>query len=293
MARLLAAIRPCAVLPALSLAIALLGACGKPGTGSPEPSGVEARADSSGQCEGNCDASPPSIPKLLDTAGFGDVTTYGDVAHPAPSAGGACNYGPTGILNFAAIQVDRLPGDAQGQWRGGRVCGQCAEVRARTPTGWKTTVVRIVDKCPDANCGIDLGGQPARDLMGDRPGRYSGEWTFVSCEGRAGVSDGEPSLFVKEGTNAWWSRVQARNPAERITGMRIRPVAAGANVAWTDMDWATEAENFFGVPDPMLQDTALYELQAILPHGAPYSLRCRGTALAQAGTFLPFAPRSP
>jgi hypothetical protein len=272
------------------LAGTLVASCGKAGTGGSEPPGVGPRTDTSGRCDGNCDASPPSIPELLDTAGFGDVTTYGDVAHPAPSSGGACNYGPTGILDFAAIQVDRLPGDAQGQWRGGRVCGQCAEVRARTPTGWKTTVVRIVDKCPDADCGIDLGGQPARDLMGDKPGRYSGEWTFVSCEGRAGVSDGEPSLFVKEGTNAWWSRVQVRNPAERIAGMRIRPVGSAA---WTEMDWATEAENFFRVPDAVLQDTARYELQAILPHGAPYSLGCRGTALAQAGVSLPFDPRSP
>jgi hypothetical protein len=266
------------------LAAVLLAACAKSGTGDPGPPGIEPRDDSSGQCEGYCDASPPSIPKLYDTAGIGDVTTYGDVAHPAPSSGGACNYGPTGILGFAAIQVNRLPGDAQGQWRGGRACGQCVEVRARTPDGWKTTVVRIVDKCPDANCGIDLGGAPARELMGDKPGRYSGEWRFVSCEGHPEVSDGDPSLFVKEGTNPWWSLVQVRNPAERITGMRIRPVAG---TSWTEMGWAAEAENFFKVPEAALQDTAEYEVQAILPHGAPYSLRCRGTALAQAKASLP------
>jgi hypothetical protein len=274
---------------AACLAGALLPACAGPETGDGDPPGGEPRTDSSGRCEGICDASPPSIPILFDTAGFGDVTTYGDVAHPAPSAGGACNYGPTGILWFAAIQVDRLPGDAQGQWRGGRACGQCAEVRARTPDGWKSAIVRIVDKCPDANCGIDLGGAPARALMGDKPGRYAGEWRFVSCDGHPGVSDGEPALFVKEGTNPWWSRVQVRNPAERITGMRIRKLSGSA---WTELAWAAEAENFFAVPDEVLADTAGYEVQAILPHGAPYSLRCQGTALAvpEAALALTRAP---
>lgn len=270
----------------LWFAAALLGACAQSGADGAEPPGIEPRADSSGRCDGYCDASPPSIPKLLDTAGFGDVTTYGDVTDPAASAGGACNYGPTDILGFAAIQVDRLPGDAQGQWRGGRICGQCMEVRARTPTGWKATVVRIVDKCPDANCGIDLGGAPAKELMGDKPGRYSGEWTFVSCDGHPGVSDGDPALFVKDGTNAWWSLVQVRNPAERIISMRIRATAA---TAWTEMEWASEAENFFHVPERVLGDTAQYEVQAFLPHGSPYSLRCRGTALAQAKASFPLS----
>jgi hypothetical protein len=160
------------------------GGTHEPGTASPPP-----RTDTSGQCAGICDASPRTYPIVGDSNGYGDVTTYGGTV-AAPSLGGACNYGQTGILNYAAIQVNRLPGDMQGQWRGGRVCGQCVEVRARTTEGWKSTVVRIVDKCPDDFCGIDLGGAPAGALMGDKPGRYAGEWSFIPCDGHPGVSDG-------------------------------------------------------------------------------------------------------
>jgi expansin (peptidoglycan-binding protein) len=221
---------------------------------------------------------------LGDTSGFGDVTTYGGVT-TAPSGGGACNYGPGGITHYAAIQVHRILGDNQGQWRGGRACGQCAEVRARTESGWKITVVRIVDKCPDGHCGIDLGGGPASELMGDKPGRYSGEWRFVPCEGHKGVSDGETALHVKEGSNPWWSLVQVRNASERILAMKVR--VAGSGAAWTELAWATEAENFFKVPVAVLQSPDEYELRAELPHGRAYALRCKGSALAAAGASLP------
>lgn len=47
--------------------------------------------------------------------------------------------------------------------------------RARTPTGWKSNVVRIMDNFPDTQCDIDLGGAPARELMWEKPGRYAAE----------------------------------------------------------------------------------------------------------------------
>lgn len=264
-------------LPGLLLAMA---ACSSKGTDTqvPQPGGTP-RSDTSGFCEGICDASPPSVPVLNDTGGFGDVTTYGNAAEPAPSQGGACNYGPTEILRFAAIQVSRLPGDMRGQWQGGRICGQCAEVRARTPEGWKTTVVRIMDKCPDANCGIDVGGLPARDLMGGRPGRYSGEWRWVSCSGHEGVSDGPPSLFVKEGGNAYWSLVQVRNAEASVLGIRLRLASLGAG-PWTDLAWATEAENFFKVPPAILQDAREYKMEITLSSGRGYAAVMPGADLA-------------
>jgi hypothetical protein len=268
-----------------ALLAALLAACASRGTEGTGDAGIAPRTDTSGTCAANCDAAAPSIPELTDTSGYGDVTTYGNVADPRPSAGGACNYGPTGIPDFAAIQVDRIPGDGQGQWRGGRVCGQCAEVRARTLSGWKSVVVRIVDKCPDANCGIDLGGAPAKTLMADKPGRYSGEWRFVPCDGHPGASDGAPTLQVKDGSNAWWSIVQVRNPSERILSMRIRKAGTAA---WTDLEWAAEAENFYHVPAAALQDEGDYEVEAAMPHGR-YALKCKGTALAQAKSSLALA----
>lgn len=250
------------------------------------PVPVRPRTDTLGVCNGACDGATPTDPILSETSGYGDVTTYGGVT-PAPSGGGACNYGTGGITHYAAIQVHRSPGDNQGQWRGGRACGQCAEVRARTPSGWKSTVVRIVDKCPDAKCGIDLGGAPAKDLMGDKPGRYSGEWRFVSCEGHTGVSDGPPVLVVKEGSNPYWALVQVRNPDARILAIRYR--AAGTAGAWAELAWASDAENFFKVPAAILQDAAEYDLEVKLPDGRAYALRCKGRALAVERASLPLA----
>lgn len=265
---------------ALNLSILAMAACSSRGTEAevPLPGGTP-RSDSSGFCEGVCDASPPSLPILSDTGGFGDVTTYGSVADPAPSRGGACNYGSTEILRFAAIQVSRLPGDLLGQWREGRICGQCAQVRARTSEGWKTTVVRIMDKCPDANCGIDLAGLPARDLMGARPGRYSGEWKWVSCAGHEGVSDGPSSLFVKEGGNAYWSLVQVRNAEAGVLGIRMRLASMGDG-PWIDLPWAAEAENFFKVPPALLQDGRIYDLEITVSTGRSYRAALKGTDLA-------------
>jgi expansin (peptidoglycan-binding protein) len=264
----------------------LLAACAKDRSATSPNSPPDlnpANQDTTGLCTEPCDASPPSIPTLGPDFSYGDITTYGSVTQPMPSAGGACNYGPTEVYAFAAIQVHQLPGDLRGQWQGGTVCGQCVEVSLRSPEGWKTTVVRIMDKCPDAHCGVDLGGAPAKLLMGEKPGRYSGKWTWVSCEGHAETSDGPPNLFVKEGSNAYWSLVHVRNAAERIAQIRMR--LDGADSPWTELPWATEAENFFKVPATILQDPRTYEMQIILPSGPRYATRLKGSDLAAEKTM--------
>lgn len=276
---------PALSVPLFSALLFALAACSSKGTESGITPGGTPRSDTSGFCEGICDASPPSTPILNDTGGYGDVTTYGSAADPAPSRGGACNYGSTGILRFAAIQVSRLPGDMQGQWQGGRVCGRCAEVRARTPEGWKSTVVRIMDKCPDAHCGIDLGGLPSRDVMGERPGRYSGEWRWVSCSGHEGVTDGPPSLFVKEGGNAFWSLIQVRNVDAGILAIHLRLASLGAG-PWTELAWAAEAENFFKVPADILRDDRAYAMEITLSVGRGFRAEVKGSDLAAAGNSI-------
>jgi expansin (peptidoglycan-binding protein) len=208
---------------------------------------------------GKCDASQPSVPTLGAITSYGDVTTYGGVDSSLTSSGGACNYGETGIHFYAAIQVDLLPGDAAGQWREGRACGQGARVRAHTPQGVKETYVRIMDKCPDPHCGIDLGGAPAAAIMGVQAGRYQGEWTFVSCKGHPELFDGPSHLWTKEGTSAFWSLVQVRNPWTAVAALRWKPVSATGSDR-SDMPWATEAENFFKVPAALLTSTDSIDL---------------------------------
>lgn len=243
------------------------------------------RTDTSSACIGQCDAAAPSVPVITETWSHGDVTTYGGVGNSTPSSGGACNYGATGITHYAAIQVNQVPGDLRGQWNGGRACGQCFEVRARTPKGWKSTHVRIVDKCPDGFCGIDLGGAPATDLMGIQAGRYAGQWRPISCAGLAGVSDGPSALHVKEGSNRWWSLVQVRNPSGAVSGIRLRADRPGA--PWTDLAWAAEAENFFKVPEAILQDSMPYAVEVRFVSGSEIAATVAPGVLATPGADSP------
>lgn len=246
---------------------------------------TRARTDSFDSCTAaQCDASPPSIPVLTARGGAGDVTTYGGVGNSTPSEGGACNYGSTKITHYAAIQVNELPGDLRGQWNGGRICGQCVEIRARTPTGWKTTHARIVDKCPDDHCGIDLGGAPATELMGAQAGRYAGEWTFVPCTGLAGVSDDSAALHVKVGSNAYWSLVQVRNPPSAVDSILLRTSGG----AWISLPWATEAENFFKVPQDVLKNEAIYQLRVVYRMSESDTMEVLGVDLGYSGVTLPF-----
>ena len=245
---------------------------------------TSARLDTADTCTSSpCDASPPSIPVVIATGGAGDVTTYGGVNNANPSRGGACNYGVTGITHYAAIQVSLLPGDLRGQWNGGRICGQCVRIRARTPTGWRSTVARIVDKCPDDHCGIDLGGAPATDLMGAQAGRYSGEWSFVPCDGLVGVFDGPRTLWTKEGTNPYWSLVQVRNPPSAVDSLLGRIGDGG----WIPFAWAIEAENFFRTPDTLLRTSGAITLRTVYRMGAPDTFAVTSGMLAQDTAAIP------
>ena len=198
-------------------------------------------------CVGLCDSVAPSYPAVDASAGQGNITMY----TTEPSSGGACNYGVTGINYFAAMSVNLAPGDGQGQWQKGRICGQCVEVTAQTSQGPRSVVVRIVDKCPDVYCGIDLGGAAPVAVMADGFGRYDGSWRFVSCAGHPEVSDGSPSLYVSAGSNAYWSRVQIRNPATAVDAILWQdPTSQGM------FPYASDPENTFEVPQTVLASTA-------------------------------------
>ncbi len=167
------------------------------------------------------------------------------------SNGGACNYGATGVMYFVAANVNMSPGDGQGHWQGGRVCGQCVEVTVLTTQGPLSVVVRIMDKCPDGYCGMDLGGAAPAKVMVDGMGRYDGSWRFVSCVGHPEVSDGPTRLAVSGGANAYWSRIQVRNPPGAVLSME-----------WTDslgaggsLPYASDPENTFEVPTALLQSS--------------------------------------
>ena len=225
----------------------------------------------------NCDSYTATDPVLVENGGKGSVTTYGSVTAKETSLGGACNYGQTNIQYYAAIHVNVSPGDDKGPWDGGAACGGCVHVKAKTPDGWKEVTVRITDRCPDANCGVDLGGAPASDIMGNLVGRYYGEWEFVSCEGVKGVWGDSTSIWVKEGASTFWSIIQVRNPKDMVKKIEIRGVD-GADAHTLEMVVGTE--NFWTVPPEILQSDKNYSVLVSYRSGTDDEWIIKGSELA-------------
>ena len=232
--------------------------------------------DNDGVCE-KCDNYAAQDPILNDRGGTGSITTYGSITDKETSLGGACNYGQTNIQYYAAIHVNVSSGDNQGPWNGGLACGGCVRVKARTPEGWKRVTVRITDRCPDESCGVDLGGAPANDIMGGTVGRYYGEWEFVSCEGVEGVWGDSTSIWVKEGAGPYWSIIQVRNPKDAVTGISIAVDGASAE----PLKYAIEAENFWTVPQSVLQSDNEVDVIVDYRTGIPDTLRIKGSDLTK------------
>ena len=235
-----------------------------------------AGSSDSGVCT-NCDSYTAADPVLVENGGKGSVTTYGSITAKETRLGGACNYGQTNIQYYAAIHVNVSPGDDKGPWDGGAACGGCVHVKAKTPDGWKEVTVRITDRCPDANCGVDLGGAPASDIMGIQVGRYYGEWEFVSCEGVEGVWGDSTSIWVKEGASEFWSIIQVRNPKDMVKKMAIRGIDSDEDYA---LEMVVGTENFWKVPLAVLKTDNRYRVVVTYRTGTDDEWIIKGSELA-------------
>ena len=228
-----------------------------------------------------CDSYTAADPTLVENGGKGSVTTYGSVTAKETSLGGACNYGQTNIQYYAAIHVNVSPGDDKGPWNGGAACGGCVHVKAKTPDGWKEVTVRITDRCPDANCGVDLGGAPASDIMGNLVGRYYGEWEFVSCEGVEGVWGDSTSIWVKEGASKFWSIIQVRNPKDMVKKIVMSEVDGGDAGKTYTLEMVVGTENFWTVPQEILQTDKSYRVAVSYRSGTNDVWIIKGSELAK------------
>ena len=224
-----------------------------------------------------CDSYTAEDPTLVENGGKGSVTTYGSITAKETSLGGACNYGQTNIQYYAAIHVNVSPGDDKGPWDGGAACGGCVHVKAKTPDGWKEVTVRITDRCPDANCGVDLGGAPASDIMGIQVGRYYGEWEFVSCEGVEGVWGDSTSIWVKEGASEFWSIIQVRNPKDMVKKIEIRGLESDETYT---LEMVVGTENFWTVPVAVLKTDKRYRVVVTYRTGTDDEWIIKGSELA-------------
>ena len=230
-----------------------------------------------GKCT-NCDSFTAADPELTENGGKGSVTTYGSITAKETSLGGACNYGQTNIQYYAAIHVNVSPGDEKGPWNGGAACGGCVRVKAKTSDGWKRVTVRITDRCPDADCGVDLGGAPASDIMGIQVGRYYGEWEFVSCEGVEGVWGDSTSIWVKEGASEFWSIIHVRNPKDMVKSITIYGVDTRD---FYELEMVVGTENFWTVPPEILQTDNRYRIVVKYRSGTDDEWKIKGSELAE------------
>ena len=242
---------------------------------APESSSDDDDGDD-GKCTA-CDSYTAADPELTENGGKGSVTTYGSITAKETSLGGACNYGQTNIQYYAAIHVNVSPGDEKGPWNGGAACGGCVRVKAKTPDGWKKVTVRITDRCPDADCGVDLGGAPAADIMGNQVGRYYGEWEFVSCEGVDGVWGDSTSIWVKEGASEFWSIIQVRNPKDMVKSIAIYGVDTGD---FYELEMVVGTENFWTVPEAVLKSGNRYRVVVKYRTGTDDEWKIKGSDLA-------------
>lgn len=246
-------------------------------------SSISSSSDS-GICT-SCDSFTPSDPEVTENGGSGSITTYGSISAKETSQGGACNYGETGIQYYAAIHVNVSSGDDLGPWDNGLACGGCVSVKAKTLTGWKTTIVRITDKCPDEYCGVDLGGAPASDIMGIQVGRYEGEWEFVSCKGIESVYGDSTSIYTKEGANPYWSVIQVRNPQDAVKGISLVNLN---DSSLYKLELAIEAENYWSVPKEVLQSEAPFAITVTYRSGDPETWFLTGNDLSKEQTTYYF-----
>ncbi len=230
-----------------------------------------------GKCT-NCDSFTAADPELTENGGKGSVTTYGSITAKETSLGGACNYGQTNIQYYAAIHVNVSPGDEKGPWNGGAACGGCVRVKAKTSDGWKRVTVRITDRCPDADCGVDLGGAPASDIMGIQVGRYYGEWEFVSCEGVEGVWGDSTSIWVKESASEFWSIIHVRNPKDMVKSITIYSVDTRD---FYELEMVVGTENFWTVPPEILQTDNRYRIVVKYRSGTDDEWKIKGSELAE------------
>jgi hypothetical protein len=109
--------------------------------------------------------------------------------------------------------------------------------------------------------------------------------------GHPELFDGPSRIWIKEGSNPYWSVVQVRDPLQAVEALRYRRVGA-LDSSWSDMAWAIEAENFFKVPVEVLKDsTSQYEIRAIYGDGSIQSATTVGSALSKQNDSILLSPQ--
>jgi len=122
-------------------------------------------------------------------------------------------------------------------------------------------------------------------IMLDGFGRYDGTWRFVSCASHPEVSDGPPSLFVFAGSNAFWSRVQVRNPPSAVDSIDWQDATGTVQGSFP---YADDPENAYEVPAEVLQSgVALLQITVHYTDDSSATVQLAPAQLAAPSTSYP------
>jgi expansin (peptidoglycan-binding protein) len=113
--------------------------------------------------------------------------------------------------------------------------------------------------------------------MGNRVGRYYGEWEFVSCEGVDGVWGDSTSIWIKEGASEFWSIIQVRNPKDMVKGIAIYGIDTRD---FYELEMVVGTENFWTVPKNVLQTDNRYRVVVKYRTGTDDEWKIKGSDLA-------------
>lgn len=127
----------------------------------------------------------------------GSTPTYtGEGTYYDANGDGNCMFGPS--PNDLMVAAMNNPQYNTAAW-----CG--AYVAVTGPNG--STVVQIVDRCPECKSGdLDLSPQAFDKIANRIDDRVSIRWHLVSP-----ALSGPVSYHFKDGSNQWWTAVQVRN----------------------------------------------------------------------------------
>lgn len=229
----------------------------------------------------------------------GDGTAY----TLGQTSAGNCNL--MSALDFATTDYAALNNE---QWDGLQHCGRCAEVSCaddRCADQSKSTVVQILDRCPECKHGdLDLSPSVFQALTGSTPSRYKIKWKFVDCP----VS-GNVNYCLKGGSNNFWMGVQPTNCATGVKSLKINGkdttmlgsayyyLLDGASETQTDLSSLTISVT--DVNGYMIEDTvsltadSCQEGSKQFPAGTPVSPTSQQTVPSSEPTVAPATQATP
>ncbi len=150
------------------------------------------------------------------SACFTEPTHTGEATYYAADGTGNCSFAARADRMVAALNTS--------DYAGAGLCGACIAVSG--PDGAVT--VRVVDRCPGCALGdVDLSAEAFAMIANPAAGRVAITWELTTCPGSAPID-----LHFKDGSNAFWTAVQAREQRYALTRLE----ASSPTRDWHDVE---------------------------------------------------------